>query len=131
MLGWLLAPNPATTLLPWHEADLPAAAADALAELAATPPEVVRVGVALAYALGHSEFAHIDDHTAVSLPEQLPADGSSTDQNFQAQVRSGLDPRTAERDGGGQGRTTARADQLSWVGVPSQSGKRLLATCAS
>lgn len=91
--GWLLAREPCNALLlPWMDAQLPAAAANALADLAASPSEVVRVGVALARALSHSEVAHFDDHTGVSLLEHLPVEWPRTVENFQTAVISQIDP---------------------------------------
>lgn len=91
--GWLLAREPSNALLlTWQDAQLPAAAAEALADLAASPSEVIRVGVALARALGHSEVVHFDDHTGVSLLEHLPADWSGMVEAFQTAVISQIDP---------------------------------------
>ena len=92
VLGWLLAREPCNALLlPWEQAQLPTGAVAALADLAGSPSEVVRVGVALARALGHSEVAHFDDHAGVSLLEHFPSDWSETVEDFQAAAIARLD----------------------------------------
>lgn len=74
VLGWMLAREPLNALLlPWRDADLTGAVRTVLEQLAASPSERVRIGVALAQDLGHRQLVHFDDHSSVGLIDAYPS----------------------------------------------------------